>query len=215
MLNFNTPLELKSPDGAGTFAGHGAVFRSVDLGGDAIQPGAFADTLRKIKARGAPLPVLWSHDQSKPVGRFTALREDAKGLYVEGRLTMETQAAKDAFAYLRDRAVSGLSIGYGIPEGGAEHKNGVRLLHKIDLHEISLVAVPMHPDARISSVKMLDCADPRELKNYLRDQHQFSRSKAAAAAEALWRILRGEDTETSADRLTDALATFNQSFKGD
>jgi HK97 family phage prohead protease len=214
MINFNTPLELKSPNAAGIFAGHGAVFTTTDLGGDAIQPGAFTDTLRKINARGTPLPILWSHDQSKPVGKFTTLREDAKGLYVEGKLTMSTQAAKDAFAYLRDRAVSGLSIGYDVPKGGAEFKNGVRLLHKLDLHEISLVAVPMHPDARVTEVKMLDCADPRELKNYLRQTHNFSRSKAAAAAEALWKILRGEDHVTESERLSDAIESFTNSLKG-
>jgi len=209
MLNFTTPFEIKAPDAAGIFAGHGAIFDSVDLGGDSIQRGSFHDTLSEIKARGNPLPVLWSHDQSKAVGRFTMLREDNVGLYVEGKLTLETQAAKEAYALLRDRAVSGLSIGYGVPDGGSSHRGRTRLLHKIDLHEISLVAVPMHPDARVTQVKMLDCTDERAIKNYLRDQHKFSRTKAIAAADALWKILRSADTPaTSEERLAEALENF-------
>jgi uncharacterized protein len=211
---YSTPLQFKSPDGAGVFVGHGAIFRTKDMSGDAIQPGAFRETLAAIKARAAPLPVLFGHDMSKPIGRYTALREDATGLLVEGRLTLDTRAGKEAYALIRDRAVSGLSIGYTVPKGGSEHKGDTRLLHRIDLHEISLVAVPMHPDARVTEVKALGaCADARELQQLLHHSHQFSRSKAAAAAEVLWQILRGTDGREKDEILLDAIESFNKSFQ--
>ena len=216
-MHYTTPLSFKAPNGTGVFVGHGAIFRTRDLGGDAIQPGAFTDTLKEIAQRGAPLPVLFGHDQSKPIGRYTALREDTTGLLVEGTLTLETVAAKEAYALMRDRAVSGLSIGYDIPRGGSEQKGDTRLLHKLTLHEISLVAVPMHPDARVTQVKALaDCADARELTQLLHHEHEFSRTKAAAAATALWRILRGEDYDPDGglQLVNDALKNFTQSLKG-
>lgn len=211
---YNTPLQVKAPDAAGLFSGYGAIFNTKDLGGDAIQPGAFRDTLSAINARGAPLPVLWGHDQKISVGRYTSLREDGKGLLVEGRLTLETQAAKDAYALMRDRAVTGLSIGYAIPEGGSERKGDTRLLHKIDLHEVSLVAVPMHPDARVTQVKSLGtCSSERELQHILHHEHRFTRSKSAAAAAALIQILRGKDGSTEDELLMDAIENLKHSFK--
>jgi HK97 family phage prohead protease len=212
-VNFTTPLEFKG-DAAGVFSGYGARFHTVDLGGDVLQPGAFLDSLSAIKARGAPLPLLWSHDKAKPIGRFDTLHEDSAGLFVEGKLTLASQAAKEAYALLRDRAVSGLSIGYSIPDGGAQYKDGVCLLRKVDLHEISLVAVPMHPDARVTSVKSIsDCEHPRDLERLLRQQLGLSSRKAVAAASALWPLF-GDRHGHDPDELSDEqIAVLVKGFK--
>ena len=99
---------------------------------------------------------------------------------------------------LKDGAATGLSIGYSLPDGATEYRGDVRLLKKIDLHEVSIVAVPMHPDARITAVKSI--SDPRELGRALREGRplQFealSRRKAAAAASAWWSIITDEDND--------------------
>lgn len=197
-MHFSAPLEFKAPQAdVGAFAGHLAVFHSIDLGGDAIQPGSFQRTLAEAKA---PVPLLWNHDAGVVLGRFTELREDAKGLFARGQLTLETQEAREKFQLLRDRAVTGLSIGYHIPEGGSERKNGVRLIKQIDLYEGSLVAIPLHPEARVAEVKsLLDCRDAHELKLLLRERDGLSRTKSTAAAGALWGILHGasDDDEIS------------------
>jgi len=206
-LHYTQPLQFKAPAADGEFAGMLAVFDTVDLGGDCIEKGAFADTLAAIRARGAPVPLLWSHDPKTVLGKFTELREESKGLFGRGRLTLETAAAREKYALLKDRAVSGLSIGYSLPDGGAQRRGDVRMLRKIELHEGSLVAVPMHPDARVTEVKAL--SDHRELERALREGRpiQFdpqSRRKAAALVAA-WRATLSDpgDNEPDAEDLSD------------
>ena len=198
-LHYTTPLEFKAPDvSGGEFVGYLAVFDSVDLGGDSIAPGSFRKSLAQTKSLGVPLPLLWAHDQSVVLGRFTDLQEDAKGLYVKGQLTLGTQAAREKYALLKDRAVTGLSIGYSIPQGGSERRGDVRVLKEIDLHEGSLVAVPMHSDARVVSVKSL--SSPDDLVRALREGRplQFepaSRRKAGPLADQLWAFRNGSASD--------------------
>lgn len=212
-MRYTTPYEIKA-DAAGVFRGHGAIFDSVDLGGDLIEPGAFSETLAEIKSRGVPLPLLWAHDQHTPVGKFSDLREDDIGLRVEGRLTLKTKAAQEAYALLQDRAVTGLSIGYGIRKGGSEQKGDIRILKNLDLHEISLVAIPMHRDARITHVKSaLDCQHPRELERLLRDKLGLSSRKAIACANAMWPIVAGDD-EIDPNDIVAEIASINSFLRG-
>lgn len=209
--HYTSPLEFKAPDvdGSGDFAGYLAVLNSVDLGGDALQPGCFADTLAETKARGAPLPVLWNHQPGVVLGKFVELREDGHGLFTRGKLTLATAQAREKYALLKDRAVTGLSIGYSIPDGFATFTNGVRLIHKIDLHEGSLVAVPMHPDARITDVKA--ALHPGELEDILRTDPRFHLSgrqakEAASAILSIRRRAQQQDDEAEASRAAAALA---------
>lgn len=208
-LRFSSPIEFKAPSPEGEFEGLLAVFDSVDFGGDAIARGAFSDTLADHRTRGVPVPLLWSHDPATVLGRFTDLREDPKGLRARGQLTLETEDAREKYALLRDRAVTGLSIGYTIPEGGSTWRGGVRILEKIQLHEGSLVAVPMHPDARITSIKSL--SDSREFDRALREGRPIqldpqSRRKSAAILRAAFGDV-DDDTTTTAPpaRFSEAL----------
>lgn len=223
---FSLPLEIKASDvaGSGEFAGYAAVFGNVDLGGDVILPGAFERTLADHKKRGVTPPLLWSHDTHVVLGRVNDLREDRKGLYAEARLSLGTTAGAETYALLRDRAVGGMSIGYSTVREDAGDRRA-RLLKEIELYEVSLVAVPMNPDARVTAVKAaLDCAHPRELDRLLRDALGLSRRKAHDAANALWPILNGpgaqdddlEDHEADS-RLTaiaGELKSFNDLLKG-
>lgn len=215
-LHYSTPLEFKAPDAGGEFLGYLAVLDSPDMSGDVILPGAFRKTLTETKARGVPLPLLWAHDQSVVLGKFIELNEDAKGLHVRGRLTLETQAAREKYALLKDRSVTGLSIGYSVPDGASERRGDNRLLKEIDLHEGSLVSIPMHPDARVTAVKSaLDCTHPRELERLLRERLSLSSRKAIAAATALWPILNDRDgrDDDRDDQQAEQLKAFAASIK--
>ncbi|MDP9267272.1 MAG: HK97 family phage prohead protease [Acidobacteriota bacterium] len=134
----------------GMFKGLAAVYGNVDLGGDVIEPGAFTKTLSD---KGGEFPILWQHDSRKPIGlgKFTDSRE---GLVVEGKLTLESPTAAEAYALLRDRVVRGLSIGYDTISDKIE-KN-IRHLLEIKLWETSLVTFPMNEMAQITDVKNAD-----------------------------------------------------------
>lgn len=123
-------------------SGYAALFGVADLEGDVVRRGAFA------QAR-APIAILVRHDPRLVAGRWTAIAEDGRGLYVEGALDPSAPAASLA-ARLIAGGLDGLSIGFRTrlararPEGGRE-------LYRLDLLEISLVERPMQPLARLAT----------------------------------------------------------------
>jgi HK97 family phage prohead protease len=118
-----------------SFRGYAAVFGRVDRAGDVIRAGAFAGA-------GA-VPLLWQH-RGRPVGRIVALAEDARGLRVEGVIDDPGVAA-----LVGGRALDGLSVGYR----ALDVRQGARReLLRVALAEVSLVAVPMQPLARIDRI---------------------------------------------------------------
>ncbi len=194
-IRFPSEFKASAVDSSGFFAGHAATFNTPDMSGDIILPTAFHATLAQAKASGRLPALLWAHDSHAPLGRLTTLREDRLGLYAEAQLTLEAQAAKEVYALMKDGAVSGLSIGYTLPDGGAEYRGSNRLLKQIDLLEVSLVSIPMHPDSRVTAVKAMDCTTLRELEHLLRESLSLSSRKSHAAANALWPLLSDRDDQ--------------------
>ena len=90
------------------FAGYAAVFDRPDRGGDVVRAGAFA---RSLKRGGRAVPLLWQHEQGRPIGRIEYLREDGRGLRLIGRLS-ESASGREAAALLADGAVSGWRTSY-------------------------------------------------------------------------------------------------------
>lgn len=134
------------------FAGYASLFNVADLSGDRVLMGAFH---RSLRARGASgIRMLWNHDPAEPIGVWTAIHEDSRGLRVEGRLTPNVTRSSGVAALMRDGAVDGLSIGFHtIRADRSKSAKSVagkgRRLIEVDLWEISLVAFPMQPGARV------------------------------------------------------------------
>ncbi len=129
--------------------GHACLFGVVDLGRDMVLPGAFAESL----ARGAAVRMLYQHDPAEPIGVWTDIREDARGLYVRGRLSPAVARARECAALVREGALDGLSIGFKAVEARTDPKTRVRRLSRIDLWEVSIVTFPMQPGARLAPVE--------------------------------------------------------------
>ncbi|MFH3733486.1 HK97 family phage prohead protease, partial [Acinetobacter baumannii] len=70
----------------GFFSGYLADFNNIDSNGDVIRKGAFLKTIEEWNSKGKYPAIFWNHDPDEPIGVFTLMREDEKGLYVEGRL---------------------------------------------------------------------------------------------------------------------------------
>ncbi|MDX2073472.1 MAG: HK97 family phage prohead protease [Alphaproteobacteria bacterium] len=143
-------LQVKSMGADGRFAGYASVFDIVDNQKDIIMKGAFAGALKN--GPGA-IKLLWQHQQDEPIGIFDHIFEDAFGLYVEGRLLLDVQQAREAHALLKAGAVSGLSIGYSPVRYRIDGDTGVRYLAAVDLFEISLVTFPANDAAKVTVVK--------------------------------------------------------------
>jgi uncharacterized protein len=146
-------LQLKSVDEQGRFAGYASIFGVVDSQNDRMQSGAFRETL---KDKSNAIRLLWQHNFEEPIGVFTLLQEDARGLYVEGRLLLDVQRAKEAHALLKAGAICGLSIGYVPVKYHIDPQSGVRVLEEVALYEVSLVTFPANAQATVQTVKQED-----------------------------------------------------------
>jgi HK97 family phage prohead protease len=148
-------LEVKELTDEGQIEGYASIFGNVDNGGDKVMPGAFIEGLAKARQTGRKVKMLWNHNPDQPIGVWEDLAEDAKGLWVKGRLVMEVPRARETHALMKAGAVGGLSIGYRTK--ASEPEGNVRLLKALDLYEISPVTFPMNERAKISSVKADGC----------------------------------------------------------
>ncbi len=177
-----TSLSLKDVSLDGTFEGYASVFHREDMGRDVVVPGAFLDSLRKRGASG--VRMLFQHDPNQPIGVWTKLYEDARGLFVRGRLATEVAKAREVLSLMRAGAIDGLSIGFRTVKGARDARTGVRRLEKVDLWEISIVTFPMLPDARVATVKSHPFAgrmpSEREFERWLTQDAGFTRSEARA-----------------------------------
>ncbi len=150
-------LEIKAAltvDDAGTITGIAWPFGSPDRVGDVIEKGAFASP--------EVLPMLFAHDQGQVIGVWDEISETPDGLTVKGRLLVDdVERAREVCAMIRTKAVSGLSIGFRTKTSKPRQRG--RIITALDLHEISVVAVPSHPGAQITSIKAADgTADQKE-----------------------------------------------------
>jgi hypothetical protein len=147
-----------------TFGGYGAVFGNIDSYGDVIAKGAFSRAVAASR-RGIWPAMLLQHGgflsssaDLTPIGIWTSMSEDSKGLAVTGKLA-DTSMGRTIAALLSMQprpALSGLSIGFRtrdsvqapdprVPKGAS------RLLTDIDLAEISPVTFPANDLARIDA----------------------------------------------------------------
>lgn len=170
-------IDLKF-DGTGlAFSGYASVFNGVDSYGDMVQKGAYLDTIDSTK-RQRPIRMRWNH-YGEIIGKWINILEDSKGLYVTGELTPNHSKASDVYASMKHGAIDGMSIGYRVVEE-QKLENGVNLLKKIDLVEISIVEEPADLGAKIGEVKSLieTCKSLKEYEEILRDVGRFSRADA-------------------------------------
>jgi HK97 family phage prohead protease len=148
------PLARKStssaltPLGPGQFEGYASLFDVRDGAGDMVAPGAFAASLRR---RGpGEVRMLYQHFTHSPIGVWETIAEDARGLYVRGRLSTDIEQARDIRALLADGALNGLSIGFRTVR--AARQAGGRVLLQVDLVEISIVTFPLLAGSQVTAI---------------------------------------------------------------
>jgi len=128
--------------------GYASLFGQPDRGGDVVQPGAYSTSLAQLGREGRKVKMLWQHDPAQPIGVWDEVREDRRGLFVRGRLLRDVARGREAAALLEAGAIDGLSIGYRTQRAERDGA-GRRLLHEIELWEVSLVTFPMLAEARV------------------------------------------------------------------
>ena len=128
-------------------SGYASLFGVQDLSGDIVHKGAFAGSLLKLGS--APLPLLFGHETVMPMGVWDRAVEDARGLFVQGRVFKPSKPRRHITLLVKSGALSGLSIGYR-PLRAKPRPAGGRDLFELDLWEVSIVAFPMLRAARLT-----------------------------------------------------------------
>ena len=143
---------LIGPNGAGKTTVIDALTGLVPANGSASKSGveAFAHSLRT----GGPAKVrmLYQHFAHEPIGVWQVIRENARGLYVRGRLITDTQRGRECLALLGEGALNGLSIGFRTVRARRDAKTGLRHLLEIELWEISVVTFPLLAQSQVTAV---------------------------------------------------------------
>jgi uncharacterized protein len=142
---------LSACSGTGVFVGYASLFGVRDASGDMVMPGAFATSLKKRPP--TEVRMLFQHDPAEPVGTWLEMIENARGLYVRGRLDKNVQRGRELLSLLESGGLDGLSIGFKTLVASREKVTNTRLLLKVDLWEVSLVTFPMLDGARVSELK--------------------------------------------------------------
>lgn len=197
ITNKSFPFEIKTISETGAFTGYASVFGNEDLWGDIVVAGAFSKSIAVKKPA-----MLWQHNSGEPIGVWAVIKEDDKGLYVEGQLLIDGVAkAKEAYELLAAKAISGLSIGYRAVSWEwrkkDDSKDEVRLLKEIDLWEISLVTFPANTEARVGDVKDLNTL--RDIEGFLRDAG-CSRNEAKGIIAQIRDAQRDADTDENEEK---------------
>ena len=133
---------------ADEFEGYASLFGVPDGAGDVVARGAFAASLRKRPP--GKVRMLYQHFTHEPLGVWETIREDARGLYVKGRLVLDVQRAREVRSLIREGALNGLSIGFRTVR--ATCQAGHRVLNEIELWEISVVTFPLLAGSKVTAI---------------------------------------------------------------
>jgi hypothetical protein len=197
-------LEIRAVSEDGTIEGYGSVFGVRDDYDDVIAAGAFVESLKAHKAAGTMPAMLWQHDSDEPIGVWSEMVEDAKGLRVKGQLALETVRGKEAHALLKLGALNGLSIGFVSKQWAYDRESEVRTLTEIDLWEVSLVTFPANSKARVTNVKAAadEAVTPKDAERILREAG-FSKADATSLVSRVMRM--GEERREAAQSTAHAI----------
>jgi len=136
--------------GRDEFEGYASLFGKPDGAGDVVAPGAFAASLRKRPPE--QVRMLYQHFAHEPLGVWETIREDSRGLYVRGRLTLDVPRVRDVRELIADGALDGLSIGFRTVRAKRDAKTGMRELLEIELWEISVVTFPLLKGSGVTAI---------------------------------------------------------------
>lgn len=174
LKHLDVPFKVKAVSDDGLFSGYGSVFGVVDSYQEIVVAGAFTDSLKNRQPS-----LLWQHRSGEPIGIYPVVKEDAVGLYVEGKLALKTARGAEAYELLKMGAISGLSIGFQVRDESYDRVTGITTLKTLDLWEISLVTFPANEAARITGVKSVDeIENLKDAEAFLREAGGFSKSQA-------------------------------------
>lgn len=147
-------LEIKSVDEEKRIITGIATTPKADLMEDVVEPDGAEFKL--------PIPLLWQHDSSKPIGHVVRAKVTKSGIEVEAHLVKVNEAGTlkdrldEAWQSIKAGLVRGLSIGFrSLEEAEIKGTYGYRYIKWLWL-ELSAVTIPANSEATVTAVKSID-----------------------------------------------------------
>lgn len=104
--------------------------------------------------------ILAYHDHDDPCGRMVEHKIDSKGLWIKARIS----AAAEVFNLVKDGVLTAFSVGFRIKDAEYNAAAEVFMVKELELHEISVVAVPANQNTLFSLSKSF--SDEEEYKSF-------------------------------------------------
>lgn len=159
------PARVKTKDDAGAdlpageFKALVSVFGTVDSVGDVVMPGAFSKSLSTLAEKGAPIPIVWSHDWADPfshIGVASSATETEAGLEISGVLDIaDNPKALQVYRLLKGGRVRDFSFAYEVRDSAEATREGksVMELRELDIFEAGPTLVGAHRDTELLDIK--------------------------------------------------------------
>jgi HK97 family phage major capsid protein/HK97 family phage prohead protease len=128
---------------------------SSDRAGDVMEPAGAEFKL--------PIPLLWQHDRSQPIGQVLSAKVTAEGIEICAKLVAPLEEMpnqlkarlEEAWQSIKTGLVRGLSIGFKPLEYAFLDSGGVHFT-RWEWFELSAVTIPANAEATITTIKSLD-----------------------------------------------------------
>lgn len=139
-------------DSARTFSGM-ATTPTPDRVGDIIDPLGAKFT--------NPLPLLWQHDSSQPIGTANFGKPTKNGIPFTAKIATVDQPIglksrlEEAWESIKAKLVRGVSIGFRGIEYSLLDSGGIRFI-ETEIMELSVVTIPANAEATIQTIKQFD-----------------------------------------------------------
>lgn len=138
---------------SGTFTCYGNVKNIIDNARDRTVDGCFMDSIERHKTAGTMPKMFWMHNPwDLPVGKWLEWREDAKGLWMKGKLS-DTTMGRDINVLAKDNALDSFSIGYYEEEAKWNNELGCNDVLKADIIEVSWVTFACNEESQLEEIK--------------------------------------------------------------
>lgn len=143
-----------------------------------------------------PLPLLWQHRSSEPVGTVKFSKPTKNGIEFEASLPAVEDAGRlkdridEAWQSVKLGLVRAVSIGFRAKEYSYMDDGGIRFMES-EVFELSLVTIPANAEATIQSIKSIDrefrAASGLKLKKPTAASGQIIKPSRAAPGPQLWK----------------------------
>lgn len=150
-----------------------SVFNSLDSDGDVVVPGAVKSGFKNDK-----VPMVWSHNWDKPIGKGTIKQTDNEALF-EGEFFMDTESGKEAYNLVKNMSdMQQWSFGYRVNDSEVSEFShdgkdiDARYLKDLTVFEVSPVLVGANQDTYTLAIKsnkeaLKEIAEVAEVKDVL------------------------------------------------